>query len=125
MKKIFRIVPTIYFIFLAAFLVAEYYMSLGVINYPAIAIIVLLLVQVFHNQKHIGLLYGIAMTAFSIYKLVEAMMVYTDTVNQTSGSFRFLIIKSVLFGVALLTAVIYLWHYILLLKKQNTTTTSV
>jgi hypothetical protein len=125
MKKAFRIVPSIYFIFLATFWVAEFYMSLGIINYWAAGVIVLLLVQIFRNQKYIGALYGSIMLGFSIYKLVEAIVVYAETLNPTGGGFRFLIIKSVLFGMALIMAIAFLVHYISILKKQNTTTTSI
>lgn len=124
-RKALRIIPSIFFILLAAFWVAEYYMSLGIVNYSAILVIVLLLVQAIHNHKYIGLFYGGILTGFSVYKLVEAAIVYAETVNPTDGSFRFLIIKGILFGVSLLMALVFLWFYICAIKKQNTTTTSI
>lgn len=125
MKRAFRIVPTVYFILLAAFWVAEYHMSLGILNYPAIAVIVVLLVQLFHNQKYIGMFYGIVLSALSVYKILEAVVVYIETVNPTGGSLRFLIIKIVLFGTALAMALAYFKYYFKILKRNNTTTTSV
>ena len=125
MKRALRIVPTVYFIFLAIFWVAEFYMSLGIINYSAVAIIVLLVIQAFYNKKYIGLLYGAVLIAFSVYKIAEAIAVWAETINPTDSGFRFLIIKCVLFGVGLLMAISYFWYYGKVLKKVNTTTTSI
>jgi hypothetical protein len=125
MNKALQVIPTIYFMLLAMFWLAENYMSLGIINYIAFAVLLLLLVQSYYNQKHLGLLYGSVLAGFSVYKLVEAFVVHAETINLTDGSFRFLIIKSVIFGVGLLLAILYSWYYTKILKKDNTTTTSV
>lgn len=109
----------------AAFWIADFYISLGILSYTAVFALVFLLLQVFYNQKIVGLTYGVLLTMLSVYKLVEAVVVYTETANASGGSLRLLMIKCTLFGIALLMAVVYLWYYVESIRKQNTTTTSV
>lgn len=125
MSKSFRIVPTIYFILMAFVWIGDSYIALGILNYPAIIVSVLLLVQVFHNQKYIGLCYGALIALFSIFKAGESILVYKQTLHPTDGSIRFLIIKLILFGLSLLCALFYFTYFFRQTGKENTTTKSV
>lgn len=119
MNKAFRIVPSVFFILLASFWIADFYMSLGVINYTAIAVVVLLMVQLFHNQKYVGLVYGMILILFSAYMICHSIIDYATTDLPTDGTFRFLIIKSVLFGTGLLMALALLYYYFRLIMPKK------
>jgi len=125
MNKALHIVPSIFFMLMAMFWIAEAYLSLGVIHYPAISVVVLLTVQLFHKQKYIGLLYSIILAIFSGYMLCNTFIDYATEKLPTNGTFRFLIIKSLLFGTALLMAVAMLYYYFKIIKLKKDTATSV
>ena len=125
MNKALHIVPSVFFMLLAMFWIAEAYSSLGVIHYAAISVIVLLGIQLFHKQKYIGLLYGIITTLFSGYMLCNTIIDYATEKLPTDGTFRFLIIKSLLFGTALVMALAMLYHYYMIIKPKKDNVTSV
>jgi len=124
MNKAFRIIPSIFFILLALFWIAEAYLSLGVVHYLAISVVVLLTVQLFHKQCHLGLLYSIVLIVFSGCMLCKAFIDNAGIAIPTDGTFRFLIIKSLLFGTALLMAVAMLYYYVTIIKLKKNGTTS-
>ena len=119
MNKALRIIPSIFFMLLALFWITEFYMSLGVIHYVAISVVVLLTIQLFHNQKYIGLAYGSILTIFSGYMLCSSFIDYATTDLPTDGTFKFLIIKSLLFGMALLMALALLYYYFTIIKLKK------
>ncbi|WP_154652527.1 hypothetical protein [Flavobacterium rivuli] len=125
MNKSLHVIPSVFFILLAMFWIAESYMSLGVIHYTAISVVVLLTFQLFHKQRYIGLLYSIVLTVFSGYMLCKSFIDNAAIALPTGGTFRFLIIKSILFGTALLMALVMLNYYFKIIKLKKDDATSV
>jgi len=119
MNKAFRIIPIFFFILLALFWIAESYLSLGIIHYPASSVVILLAIQLIFNSKFMGLLYSVVLLMFSGYMLVSSLRDYFSTALPTDGTFRFMLIKSALFGTALLLASLMLYHYFKVLKPNN------
>jgi len=125
MNKAFYIVPSVFFMLLAMFWIAEAYLSLGVIHYVAVTVVVLLTIQLFHKQRYIGVLYSVVLLIFSGCMLCKAFTDNAEIPIPTDGTFRFLIIKCILFGIALVMAVVMLYHYYTIIKLRNQKSTSV
>ena len=119
MNKAFRIIPIFFFILLSLFWIAESYLSLGIIHYPASSVVILLATQLIYNNKYIGLLYSVVLSMFSGYMLVSSIIDHFSTALPTEGTFRFMLIKSALFGTALLMASLMLHHYFKVLKLNK------
>jgi len=124
MKKALRIIPLIYFIFLAAFWFTDTYISLGVIHYTSLIVGTLLMVQLFHNHKIIGLCYAIVLTCWSGYKLSDVVAGYFQAENRDLA-FRFFVLNCSIFGLALLMAALLLYYYVKAIKSEKTIFTSV
>lgn len=125
MKKSLHIIPSVFFMLLAMFWIAESYSSLGIIHYPALAVILLLTVQLFHKHKYIGIAYGIGLAVFSGYNLVGAVIDQFTTALPTAGTFRFMLIKCFLYGTALLMALGMSYYYFKIIKIKKDRATSV
>jgi hypothetical protein len=119
MNKAFRIIPIFFFILLALFWIAESYLSLGVIHYPACTVVILLIIQLIYNNRFTGLLYSVVLLMFSGHMLVSSIIGHFSTALPTDGTFRFMLIKSALFGTALLLASSMLHHYFKVLKLSK------
>jgi hypothetical protein len=83
MNKAFRIIPIFFFILLALFWIAESYLSLGVIHYPACTVVILLIIQLIYNNRFTGLLYSIVLLMFSGYMLVSSIIDHFSTALPT------------------------------------------
>jgi len=125
MNKALRILPSIFFILLAMFWIAESYLSLGIIHYRAVAVVVLLTVQLFIKHTHTGLGYGIVLALFSGYKLVDAVIDQFTTALPTDGTFRFMLIKCTMYGAALLMAIAMFYYYFRIIMNEKRSSTSV
>lgn len=119
MNKALRIAPSAFFILLAMFWIAESYLSLSVIHYPACTVVILLIIQLIYNNRYMGLLYSGVLLMFSGYMLVSSIIDHFSTELPTDGTFRFMLIKSALFGIALLLASLMLYHYFKALKLNK------
>ena len=116
MNKALRIIPLIYFVFLAAFWFTDTYISLGVIHYTSLIVGTLLMVQLFHNHKIIGLCYAIVLTCWSGYKFTDAVLGYFQSEDR-GMALRFFILTGSIFGLALLMAVVLLYCYVKAIKS--------
>jgi hypothetical protein len=119
MNKAFRVIPILFFVLLALFWIAESYLSLGLIHYPACMVAILLIIQLIYNSRYMGLLYSVVLLMFSGYSLVSSIIGHFSTALPTDGTLRFMLIKSALFGTALLLAGVMLHHYFKAVKLNK------
>jgi hypothetical protein len=119
MNKAFRVIPILFFVLLALFWIAESYLSLGLIHYPACTVVILLIIQLIYNSRYMGLLYSVVFLVSSGYMLVSSIIDHFSTALPTDGTFRFMLIKSALFSTALLLAGVMLHHYFNVLKLNK------
>ena len=119
MNKTLRLAPSIFFILLAMFWIAESYLSLGVVHYPASVVVILLVIQLIYNNKYIGVLYSVVLLLFSGFMLINSILDHFHTALPTNGTFRFMLIKSFLFGTSLLLASLMLYHYFKVMKLKK------
>ena len=108
MEKITRFVPLAFFIMFALFWFTENYMSLEIINYPALIAIVLLVVQLFVNNKIAGFAIGGAALLFSGYMLKAVVNDYATFGTFSSG----MRVRGVAFCMVILMALLLIFHYI-------------
>ena len=115
MKKIFRIIPLVYFIGLGIFWFLENYMSTGTINYIALGVVLVLLIALFYNHKIVGLGTGVVLGMFSIYMLLAMLSDVVKGGGINPNMVKFILFGGGLFGVGLLLAVLLVFYH----AKQN------
>jgi len=111
MKKIFRILPLVYFMGLAIFWFLENYMATGTINYIALAVLLGLSIELFYNSKIVGLLTGSAMSLFSAYMLLAMLSDIFKGGAFNPNMVPFLVFGTSLFGVGLLMGIILIVYH--------------
>jgi hypothetical protein len=111
MKNVYRIIPLLYFTGLGLFWAAENYMTTGTINYIAIAITLLIVVQFFFKNRLAGLATGTATGLFSVYMLLAMLSDLANAKEFTSGTYRFMAFGIGLFGTGLLMAILLIMYH--------------
>ncbi|MFP9113542.1 hypothetical protein ACLI1A_06350 [Flavobacterium sp. RHBU_3] len=109
MNKLLRFAPAIYFILFTVLWFLQEYDSLGVVNYPCIALFIALVAQLFTNNKTTGFLYGILFVVVSGFMLITSWISYSQTVTTASGA-TFYTIQFGFFGFSMLMAVLMVYY---------------
>jgi H+/gluconate symporter-like permease len=119
MKPVFRILPLTYFTLLGFFWIAENYMTTGTINYIAIVITALTMLQFFYKNKVLGIVTGLVLGVFSILMLGVQLDGLTD--EYTTTSVRFLALAAGIFGLGVVMAVLLTVHSVRYKNLARTT----
>ncbi|TRW23544.1 hypothetical protein FMM05_12850 [Flavobacterium zepuense] len=115
MKKIFRLIPLVYFIGLGVFWFLENYMGTGTINYIALAVVLVLLIELFYNHKIVGLVTGLLLGLFSTYMLFAVLSDVIKGGSINPNMVKFILFGGGLFGIGLLLAGLLVFYH----GKQN------
>jgi hypothetical protein len=124
MKKIFRIIPLIYFAFMAIFWFLENYMATGNINYIALLALLVFLIELFYNHKIAGLITGGVMVLFSGYRLLAMLLDIVKGGGLNPNMAGFIAFGSILFGLGVLMSVLLIMYHakqIAKVSKEKTT----
>jgi len=119
MKKIFRLIPLLYFIGLGIFWFLENYMGTGTINYIALAVVVILIVELFYNNKIVGLGTGLVLGIFSIYMLLAVLSDVVKGGSINPNMVKFILFGGGLFGVGVLLSALLVYYHVKQIQPQN------
>jgi len=107
MKKTFRTLPELFFMGMGMFWIAERYFTLGSVNYFALLITWLLFLQFFYKNRLAGLVYGLALGSFSVYRLISVISGHHEREMLTNS-----VLGAGLYSFAIIMATVMVYKYI-------------
>jgi len=108
MEKIARFVPLGFFIVFAIGWFISDYDSLGIINYTSLVVALLLIAQLFVNNKIAGFVISGVAIIFSVYMLGPVAADYNTFGNFSNG----MKVRGVLFSIVIILALLHSYYYI-------------
>lgn len=108
MEKITRFVPLGFFIIFAIGWFMADYDSLGIINYTSLVVAVLLIAQLFINNKIAGFVISGVAIFFSIYMLGPVASDYATFGNFSNG----MKLRGILFSLVIILSALHIYYYI-------------
>lgn len=119
MKKIIKVFPELFFMVLGIYWVIENYLSSKTINYIALLIIWLLLVQLIYKNKVAGLVYGISLGFMSFYMILAVLSEYHKYEVVNAEAIGLLASYGSLFCFAVFIAGVMVFKYATTQKNYN------
>ncbi|MDV6167863.1 hypothetical protein R1T16_05465 [Flavobacterium sp. DG1-102-2] len=111
MKKTFGALPELFFMGMGLFWIAERYFTLGSVNYFALLITWLLFLQFFYKNRLAGLVYGLGLGSFSVYRLISVISGYFHG-SEAEVFTQSVVFSTVLYGMALVMASVMVYKYV-------------
>ena len=118
MKPIVNRIPEFFFIGLAVYWIIDNYSS-GYINYFAIAVVAVLIFQIFLQKRVVGLATGIALGIFSSYMVLAVLSDFLKYEEISSADIKYLLSAGGIFALAVLLAAAMVYKFAVMPPKRN------
>ncbi len=119
MKKLLETIPEFYYIGLGAFTMVYNFYAEGHIDYVALLITWLIFLQVFYKHKLLGLIYGNALSLFSVYMLLNVVTEFSGFETVSFTAVQHLVSGLLLYGIGLFMAVVMVYNYAVSRSRFN------
>lgn len=119
MKKYLLLFPELIILFLSVLWLLDNYFISSIINYYAIGVIGIILIQLFFKIKFLGIAIGSIIALFSLYMILAVLSEFHDFKRVNFEALQLLFVGCFLCFLGLITSCIMIYKNVVKLEKES------